>query len=143
MTLNGDPSVPTIPAEQASSLIGQRAAYDLVTGSLPAPSSVTADALPATDRAVVGLQLAAGRAPVEFLVPGALIRLVAIPAPDAQPGTADPYAGKTFAARTVSSQAGTDAGSLLVNVDVPADQAPTIAMLAAQERLTVVRDADR
>jgi hypothetical protein len=114
-----------------------------VAGSLPAPNSVTAAALPATDRAVVGLQLAAGRAPADFLVPGAPVRLVAIPAPDAQPGVTDPYAGKTFTARTVSSQPGADAGSLLVNVDVSADQAPTIAMLAAQERLTVVRDADR
>lgn len=143
LTLSGDPSVPTIPAEQAGTLVGQRAAYDLVAGSLPAPSSVTAAALPATDRAVVGLQLAAGRAPADFLLPGAPVRLVAIPAADAQPGVADPYAGKTFAARTVSAQAAADAGALLVNVDVPADQAPTIAMLAAQERLTVVRDADR
>jgi hypothetical protein len=135
--------VPTIPAGQAAGLVGQRAAYDLVAGSLTAPTSVTADALPAADRAVVGLQLAAGRAPAEFLLPGAPIRLVAIPAADAQPGVADAYAGKTFAARTVSSQPGTDAGSLLVNVDVPADQAPTIAMLAAQDRLTVVRDAGR
>lgn len=142
ITLSGDPSVPTIPATQLATLVGQRAAYDLVAGSLPAPASVTADAVPATDRAVVGLQLAAGRAPAEFLLPGAPVRLVAIPA-DAQPGVADPYAGKTFAARTVSSQAGVDAGSLLVNVDVPADQAPTIAMLAARDRLTVVRDADR
>lgn len=141
--LNGDPNVPTISTDQADTLVGQRAAYDLVEGSLLAPASVTAAALPATDRAVVGLQLAGGRAPAEFLLPGAPIRLVALPPADAQPGAADPYAGKTFAARTVSARSGADAGALLVDVDVPANQAPTIAMLAAQERLTVVRDADR
>lgn len=143
VTLNGDPSVPTIPADQAVTLVGQRAAYDLVEGSLPAAISVTAAVLPAADRAVVGLLLAGGRAPTDFLVPAAPIRLVALPAADAQPGVADPYAGKTFAARTVASHPGADAGSLLVDVDVPADQAPTIAMLAAQDRLTVVRDTDR
>lgn len=143
VTLSGDPSVPTIAAERAADLVGQRAAYDLVAGSLVAPTSVTASALPAAERAVVGMKLAGGRAPADFLVPGAPVRLVALPPADAQPGVKDPYAGKTFVARTVSSVAGPDAGSLFVDVDVPAAQAPTIAMLAAQERLTVVRDAGR
>lgn len=143
ITLNGDPSVPTIGADEAASLVGQRAAYDLVAGSLPTPTSITAATLPAAQRAVVGMLLAGGRAPADFLMSGAPVRLVALPPADAQPGVADPYAGKTFAVRTVSATPGADAGSLFVNVDVPADQAPTIAMLAAQERLTVVRDADR
>jgi hypothetical protein len=143
VTLSGDPSVPTVGAEQAASLVGQRAAYDLVDGSLVVPTAVTADTVPAADRAVVGMQLAGGRAPVDFLLPGAPVRLVALPAADAQRGASDPYAGKTFIARAVSSRPGSDAGSLLVDVDVIADQAPIIAMLAAQERLTVVRDAGR
>lgn len=143
ITLSGDPNVPTVPADQAVSMVGQRAAYDLVDGSLVAPSAVTSAAIPAAQRAVVGLRLAGGRAPADFLVPGAPIRLVALPPTDAQPGVADPYAGKTFAARAVSSQPGPDAGSLFVDVDVPAAQAPTIALLGAQDRLSVVRDAGR
>ncbi|HEY5786550.1 MAG TPA: SAF domain-containing protein [Microlunatus sp.] len=143
ITLSGDPTLPTVPADQAGSLVGQRAAYDLVDGSLVAPSAVTTAALPAAQRAVVGMRLAGGRAPADFLVPGAPLRLVALPPADAQPGAADPYAGKTFAARAVSSQPGPDAGSLFVDVDVPAAQAPTIALLAAQDRLSVVRDAGR
>jgi hypothetical protein len=143
VTLSGDPSVPTIPAVDSSTLVGQRAAYDLVDGSLVAPTSVTAEALPAAERAVVGMKLAGGRAPADFLLPGAPVRLVALPATDAQQGAADPYAGKTFVARTVSSAPGPDAGSLFVDVDVSASQAPIIAMLAAQDRLTVVRDAGR
>ncbi|HYI58796.1 MAG TPA: SAF domain-containing protein [Microlunatus sp.] len=143
VTLSGSPSVPSIPADQATTLVGQRAAYDLVDGSIVAPTAVTQTAVPAEKRAVVGMKLAGGRAPADFLVPGSPVRLVALPAPDAQPGVADPYAGKTFVARTVASAPGPDAGSLFVDVDVSADQAPTIAMLAAQERLTVVRDAGR
>jgi hypothetical protein len=143
VTLSGDPSVPTLPADPAASVVGRRAAYDLVDGSLLSPSAVTSTALPAAQRAVVGLRLAGGRAPADFLVPGAPIRLVALPPADAQPGVADPYAGKTFVARAVSSQPGPDAGSLFVDVDVPAAQAPTIALLGAQDRLSVVRDAGR
>lgn len=143
VTLSGDPSVPTVAADQLDSLVGQRAAYDLIDGSLLAPTAVTTTALPAAERAVVGMKLAGGRAPADFLLPGAPIRLVALPAADAQAGVADPYAGKTFAARTVSATAGPDAGSLFVDADVPAAQAPTIALLAAQERLAVIRDAGR
>lgn len=142
VTLSGDPAVPTIPVTETTSLVGQRAAYDLVQGSLPAPASVTAENLPTEQRAVVGLKLAGGHAPADFLLPGAPVRLVALPAPDAQAGATDPYVGKTFTARTVSARPGPDVGSLLVDVDVPSTQAPTIAMLAAQERLTVVRDAE-
>ena len=143
VTLSGDPSVATLPADQAPSLVGRRAAYDLVDGSLLSPTAVTSTALPAAQRAVVGLRLAGGRAPADFLVPGAPIRLVALPPADAQPGVTDPYAGKTFVARAVSSQPGPDAGSLFVDVDVPAAQAPTIALLGAQDRLSIVRDAGR
>jgi hypothetical protein len=36
-----------------------------------------------------------------------------------------------------------DGTSIMVNVDVEAGAAPTIAMLAAQDRIAIVRDADR
>lgn len=143
VTLSGDPRVPTVPADQAPGLIGQRAAYDLIEGSLLAPAAITTAAVPAAERAVVALRLAGGRAPADYLVPGSPIRLVALPPADAQPGQKDPHAGKTFVARTVSSVPGPDAGSLFVNVDVPAAQAAVIATLSAQERLTIVRDAGR
>ena len=143
VTLSGDPSVPTVAADQAPELIGQRAAYDLVEGSLLAPAAVTAATIPAPERAVVAIRLSGGRAPADFLVPGSPIRLVALPPSDAQPGQKDPQAGKTFVARTVSSVPGPDAGSLFVDVDVPAAQAAVIATLSAQERLTIVRDAVR
>ena len=38
---------------------------------------------------------------------------------------------------------GADGTSILVNVDVEAGAAPTIAMLAAQDRIAIVRDAGR
>jgi hypothetical protein len=38
---------------------------------------------------------------------------------------------------------GADGTSIVVNVDVGAAQAPVVALLASQERLAIVRDADR
>ena len=93
---------------------------------------------------MVGLKLAGGRAPADFLVPGSPVRLVALPPADAQPGVADPYAGKTFVGprRVVRSRVRMPDRSSSTST-CPPHQAPTIALLAAQERLSVVRDAGR
>jgi hypothetical protein len=43
----------------------------------------------------------------------------------------------------IDQSPGADGTSILVNVDVEAGAAPTIAMLAAQDRIAIVRDAGR
>jgi hypothetical protein len=87
--------------------------------------------------------VAAGRAPSNHLFPGSSVRLIAVPPPNAEAAFRDAYTGKTFAARVVDQQPGPDGASVLVNVDVSDDQAPVVALLAAQDRLSLVRDADR
>ncbi len=143
VTVNGDPGVPTVPASRRDELVGQRAVYDLVAGSILAPGAIAAVKLPADRRALVGILVSAGRAPSNHLVPGAAVRLIAVPPPNAEAGFRDEYTGKTFAARVVDQQPGPDAASTLVNIDIGADQAPVVALLAAQDRLSLVRDADR
>src|SRR5918998_237756 len=99
-----------------------------------------AQAVPAVDLdAVVGLKLSAGRTPTSLLIPSAAVRLVALPS---QNGS-DDLTGDTFTARIVDQANGPDGTSILVNVDVAADQAATIAQLAAQDRIALVRDAGR
>ena len=66
-----------------------------------------------------------------------------MPPANAEAGFRDEYSGKAFAARVVDQQPGPDAASTLVNVDIGSDQAPVVALLAAQDRLSIVRDADR
>lgn len=143
VTLSGDPGFSTVPASQRDQLVGQRAVYDLVEGAILAPNAIAPVKLPEDKRALVGIKVTAGRAPSNHLLPGSAVRLVAVPPPNAEAAFEDAYAGKTFAARVVDQQPGPDAASTLVNVDVGSDQAPAIARLAAQDRLSLVRDADR
>jgi hypothetical protein len=139
ITLQGSTIPHGVPADDLTSVVGKRAATDLVAGSVLVASAVTDEAIPATGRAVVGLKLSAGRTPTSLLLPSSAVRLVALPPEN---GT-DKLTGDTFAARVIDQSNGADGTSILVNVDVAADQAATIAQLAAQDRIALVRDAGR
>jgi hypothetical protein len=142
ITLQGDSLQQTVPAVRLNDLVGKRAAFDLVQGSVVPPTAVVEQAVPAEGRAIVGLKLAPGRAPSNLLLPSSLVRLIAMPAA-ADDSTTDELAGSIFVGKVIDQSSGADGTSVLVNVDVEADAAPTIAMLAAQDRIAIVRDAGR
>ncbi|MBA3529062.1 MAG: hypothetical protein H0T91_07120 [Propionibacteriaceae bacterium] len=135
--------VPMVPASELNQLVGRKAVYDLVAGSLLPIGAVADVVVPSTGRAVVGIRLVSGRAPAGLLPPGSPVRLIAIPPAGAEPGFTDDYTGDTVIARVVSQAEAADGTSTIVNVDVPARQAPSVALLASQERLALVRDADK
>ena len=143
VVLHGEPPGPTVRAADEGSVVGRRAAFDLPAGALVAAGSLTDAAVPDEGRSVVGLRLATGRAPATLLVPSAPVRLVALPAPSNGTGAADSLTGKTYAGRVVGSTPGADGTSTIVDVEVDAGQAPTIASLGAQDRVALVRDAGR
>jgi hypothetical protein len=144
ITLQGNTIAQAVPAAELNSMVGKRAAVDLAAGSVLVASAVTEESIPAAGRAVVGLKLSAGRTPTSLLIPSAAVRLVALPAADApREDASDDLAGDTFTARIIDQANGADGTSILVNVDVAADQAATIAQLAAQDRIALVRDAGR
>lgn len=143
VVLHGDPPGPTIAAADQTTVLGRRAVFDLPAGSLVAPGSLTDATVPDAGRAVVGLRLATGRAPTTLLVPSAPVRVVALPAPANGTGAKDSLVGKTYAGRVVGVTPGADGTSTVVDVDVDAGQAPSIASLAAQDRIALVRDAGR
>ena len=103
---------------------------------------MSAATVPEAGSAVVGLRLTSGRAPAALLLPSAPVRLVALPPSASESGTADKLAGKTYLARIIDTAPGADGTSNLVNVEVDSEQAPTIALLAAQDRIAVVRDPE-
>lgn len=142
VTVGSTPGIRTVPAADLDVLVGQRAAVDLVAGSLVPADAVSAAALPAQERAVVGISLVAGRAPEGFLTPGSPVRLVALPPDGAEPGYRDTYTNLAILARVVDTSPTADEMATLLNVDVAADQATTVGVLAAQNRLVVVRDAE-
>ena len=133
----------TVPAERLDELVGQRATFDLPAGTVVPRGAVASVAVPADGRAAVALRLVTGRAPEGLLPPGSPVRLVALPAAATQAEAADALAGKTYRARVIEQVPGVDGASIVLTADVDSGQAPTIALLAAQERLTVVRDAGR
>jgi len=143
VTFRPSAGVDVVPASELDQLVGQKAVYDLVAGSLLPVGGIAEVVVPQTGRAVVGVRLVSGRAPVGLLPPGTPLRLIALPPAGADPSYTDQYTGRTFNSREISQLDGADGASIIVNVDVPATQAPVVALLAAQERLALVRDADR
>jgi Flp pilus assembly protein CpaB len=136
-----DGSLPqAIPATSLADLVGKRAAFDLIEGSAILWTAVVEDARPAEGRAIVGLKLEPGRAPGNVLLPSSRVRLIALPADGSR---ADGHAGSIFVGRVIDQTPAADGTSILVNVDVEAGVAPTIATLAAQDRIALVRDAGR
>jgi hypothetical protein len=141
ITLRDGSLTQTVPARSLADLAGKRAAFDLIEGSVIPSSAVVEEALPAEGRAIVGLKLEPGRAPGNVLLPSSLVRLIALPA--AADGSTDKLVGSIFVGRVIDQSPAADGTSILVNVDVEADAAPTIATLAAQDRIALVRDAGR
>ena len=139
ITLQGSTIPQAVPASDLATVVGRRAGTDLVAGSVLVASAVTDETIPATGRAVVGLKLSAGRTPTSLLLPSSAVRLIAL-APE---NGSDKLTGDAFTARVIDQSNGADGTSILVNVDVAADQAATIAQLAAQDRIALVRDAGR
>lgn len=141
--VQGDSLPRAVLSRDLDSLVGQRAGFDLLAGSVVLTDSLSSAMVPKAGRSVVGLRLTSGRAPAGLLLPSSPVRLVALPPSATESGTAaDKLAGKTYLARIIDSVPGADGTSNLVDVEVAAEQAPTIALLAAQDRIAVVRDPE-
>jgi SAF domain len=143
LRLRGGTLPDTVAADDLERLVGQRAVFDLPSGAVVAGAAVAPSALPAEGRAAVGLKLASGRAPESLLLPSSPVRLVALPPASTDAAVQDRLAGKTYPARVIGHVPGADGVSVLLDVDVDQAQAPTIALLGAQDRIAVVRDAGR
>jgi hypothetical protein len=141
--LSGETVAKSVPAAQLNSLVGQKAVYDLPEGAVLTPGAVGEVVVPAEGRSVVGIKLATGRAPAALLTPASRVRLVALPPATTDPRTSDQLAGKTYSASIIDQAPGADGASIVINVDVKYGQAATIAMLAAADRIVVVRDPAR
>lgn len=142
ITLRGGALPQAVPAARLTDLVGKRAGFDLIEGSVIPFTAIVAEAIPAEGHAIVGLKLAPGRAPGNLLLPSSLIRLIALPAV-ADGSATDKLAGTIFVGRVIDQSPAADGTSIMVNVDVEAGAAPTVAMLGAQDRIAIVRDADR
>lgn len=131
--------IPTVPASQLPSLVGQYATVPLISGTVLSPIALSPEAIPGPGQAVVGLQLGGGQLPSDGLRSGDVLRVVRIPsgsgtdvAPDADPVIVD---------RAVVLQSSIDAvnGATSVSVLVDESEATTLTIAAARGEVAVAR----
>lgn len=130
-----DPSLQAVPGAQIESVVGQRAAVDLIAGTLLAPSSVTAALPPSPGESVVGIAVSPGMMPAEPLRAGDSVRLVQTPG-QAGEVTGEPV---TINAKVLGVAVGDTV--TVVDVLVPAGQAAELAARIATGKVAIVLDS--
>ncbi|MEV6970938.1 flagellar biosynthesis protein FlgA, partial [Hamadaea sp. NPDC051192] len=128
-----------IPAGQARDVVGKHALMALVPGTLLTLDQLTDDAIPGPGKQLVGLLLKEDRMPATRVRIGASAVLVVIPdktALSAQ-NTPELVPPRTIAARVTDVKPGHTEGETLVNVEVATADAPTVAAMAADDRIAL------
>ena len=130
-----DPGVSTVSAADATSLVGQVAAADLVAGSLLAPGQVTAAAPPGPDEVLVPLPVSAERLPASGLSAGDRLLVVDTPAVAADPPSTAPESIEATVARLGAPDLN---GVSVIDVVVAEADGPALAARAATGRFALV-----
>jgi len=127
-----DPALTPVPASQLGQIVGQYAVADLVPGTFLSADAVGARVSPGQGTAEVGVALMAGEYPDDGLTPGDEVSLIAVP--DKTDTVTEPmsYPG------TLVTISAAQANMITVTVLVNAADAPTVAALAASDKLALV-----
>lgn len=133
-----DPALQTVPASQASALVGKRAAVDLKAGQLLVPGAVTSEVVPRQGRSAVGLSLTAAQMPSEPLVVGDKVRIVSTPGAQGDVGTTAPI---VFSGEVITVTERASDGTTAITVEVDADKAPELAARSASGKVALVLDS--
>lgn len=127
----------TVPAQDLDSVVGQVATVDLLPGALLSPQALATQLVPDTGDSVVGISLTDSQRPARPLSAGDEVRLVATPMTGGEAPTGAPT---TYEATVINTQTSSTTGALILNVEVPSDQAPQLAALAATGRIALIID---
>ncbi|GAA2353888.1 hypothetical protein Cme02nite_46490 [Catellatospora methionotrophica] len=129
-----------IPAANAGQVIGKRAVMALVPGTLLTLDQVTETPVPAPGHQLIGIALGEDRMPsASRLAVGAEVLLVVVPERSTGDGP-DLVPPRTITATIVQLAAGSRSGQWVINVEVATVDAPTVAALAAGDRIVLVLD---
>ena len=112
MQVSTDPALDPLPASQADTVVGQRAAVDMAAGTLLTRAQVTATVLPAAGMTIVGVGLPAAQMPGEPLLAGDRVRIVATPGDQGEIGDSPPT---TIAATVVGVRVNDENGQNVVS----------------------------
>jgi hypothetical protein len=133
-----------IAASRANTVIGKHAVMALVPGTLLTMEQVTDLPIPAPGHQLIGLGLEEDQMPSSRVDVGVSVLLVVVPPknqvilPDKEGTTpSDLVPPRTFNATVIDLKPGTKQGFMLVNVEVATADAPTVAALAAEDRIVI------
>ena len=119
-------------------MVGQRAAFDIASGSALTLESFTAASLPATGESVVGVALTPAQAPGLALHSGDHVRVVVTPAAEGDaPGGTPEYSD----AEVVAVHVNEDTGETVVDLLVRHEDAAVLAARIATGHVALVLDA--
>lgn len=137
-SIGSAPGVSTVSSDRLAELVGQQALVDLPQGSVLGASSVGTVTLPA-GQAQLGLKLGAGRLPGGELPAGTRVLLVSVPSGNATQPTGGETRVQLDAQVVNAPQLLPDGQSWTLDVAVPESAAADVAVLAATDRVVVVR----
>lgn len=139
--LQSSPVLRTVAASDLEQVVGRVATSDLKAGSLLAPDSYADKLVPGEGRSLVGVSLDAAHRPGVDLHADDKVRFVQ--APSAGGDVKDTSTDVSVDAVVVSTTAGdsTTGSTIVVNVEVDADDAAVLAALGASGRATLLVDA--
>jgi hypothetical protein len=143
VTVGSVQGVSTVPAAQLPTLVGQRAAVDLVRGSLLPEGAVRAVAVPPAKQSLVGIRLDQGRMVIGDVTAQTRLRLIVTAPQGGDPTFKDASSSRQFPAVLIDSTPALDGSATLVNVQVAQADAALVAQLAATNRIAVVQDPQR
>ncbi|MPZ93893.1 MAG: hypothetical protein GEU96_03045 [Propionibacteriales bacterium] len=139
--LSADPALTPVSADEFESVVGQRAAFDIASGSALTPESFTTASLPPTGQSVVGVALTPAQAPGLALHSGDRVRVVVTPAQDGDaPGGTPEYSDAEVVAVHVNEETGETVVDLLVRHE---DAAVLAARIATGHVALVLDSRDR
>lgn len=137
-----DPAIKTVPAADRANIIGKTAVNDLAAGSLLTPDSAANQPFPPNGSSVVGIAFTPGQLPAVDLRPGDNVRVVATPRAQDDPTTTE--APASIRATVVDTRTGATAnGSTVVDLQVSTSDGPTLAALAATQRIALILDSEQ
>ncbi|ACZ32416.1 SAF domain protein (plasmid) [Xylanimonas cellulosilytica DSM 15894] len=135
-----DPALHPVATSQSATVVGKRAALDLVAGGVVTAEQVTDTPVPADGQSVVGLNLTSAMLPAQQIRVGDKVRIVSTSGQT--PGVeTDVVTPTTVNAEVVGIASDDTSGNTILNVQVPHDDAPAVADRAAAGRVAVVLDS--
>jgi hypothetical protein len=131
-----------VPASRARDVIGKHAVTALVPGTLLTMEQVTDIPIPAPGHQLIGLALDEDQMPVSRLTVGSPVLMVVVPPKNQavigeDKTTPDLVPPRTIEGTVIDIKQGTKQGTTLINIEVTTADAPTVAALAADDRIVL------